>query len=83
MRTSKLNATLKGVGEHVLDCIDGEKEPPKWLHRSHRVGHVAYLGTALLSYHWLHEHMVFLLCIIELATFFVGTHWKSLEDIDP
>jgi hypothetical protein len=71
------------MGEHVLKCIDGEKEPPKWLHRSHRVGHVLYLGTGVFALEWIHMHVVGVLCVIEVLTFVVGSDWPEVGDIDP
>ena len=82
-KISRVKAVTHHATEHVLACIDGEKEPPKWLHRCHRVGHVLYLGTGVFALEWVHLHIVGVLCVIEVLTFVVGSDWPEVEDIDP
>jgi len=82
---------------HVIDCIDGEKEPPRWLHRSHRVGHILFLGSgvAVVSGEALHLHQLVemlriphigvmgAVCCIEGLTFILGTSFEGFDEIDP
>jgi len=67
---------------HVINCIDGELEPPKWLHRSHRLGHVLYLGTALCGVEILHHGITYGLVCVEMMTFVVGAKWTEFDEID-
>lgn len=82
---------------HVIACIDGEKEPPRWLHRSHRIGHILFLGTgvAVISgeffhYHdfvammkWPHIGSMGGVCVVECLTFFMGTSFEGFDEVDP
>lgn len=69
---------------HVIDCIDGKKEPPLWLHRSHRVLHLVYLVSAVfVIFHIIHEGVVVALTCVEASTFFMGVSSKEFREIDP
>lgn len=67
---------------HVLACIDGEKEPPRWLHRSHRVGYLAYYGTAALGLAHAHERIVWIVLGALVLSFFVGMPHRIDEEAE-
>jgi hypothetical protein len=80
---------VKMATSHVIDCIDGEKEPPRWLHRSHRVGHILFLGSGVAiafgahSVEILHYFVMGGVCFVECLTFVLGTSFEGFEEIDP
>lgn len=69
----------KPVIRHIIMCLDGEKEPPRWLHRSYRLGHLTYLCTAAIGVAAMHEHTVVVLCCLSLVSLVVGSPRRDLE----
>jgi hypothetical protein len=57
---------------HVLQCIDGEKKPPKWFHRTSTISFIVHFGCMVFGLSVFHRELLLLIFCLRLAGLFVG-----------